>query len=60
MHSFGFTVRTLAVEIPHDGGGRAVERPTVIPGTVVQSHLPPFQDIDSFVHCTLPVSFRRS
>ena len=26
--------------------------------TVVQSHLPPFRNLDNFVHLTLPVSFK--
>ena len=32
--------------------GRVVERRTVNRGTVVQSHLPPFRNLSSFVHPT--------
>ena len=39
-------------------GGRAVERRTV-KGTVVQSHLPPLQNLGNFFTPHLPVSFGR-
>ena len=40
-------------------GGRALSAGLSIDGAVVQSHLPPFRNLDNFVHLTLPVSFRK-